>query len=109
MSRELSLMGLENELLVSVPAQLKGGQLVSFWSALMEELRCSAVGVSSVDGFLSPPGLMLANGGRVYVDLGYLESATAEDAIVKVLNQASELLEVCLDIAKDNFRTQPSA
>ncbi len=93
---EPSLFGLENELsLVSDRLELRP-QMPGLALKLIDCLRKSTVSLPCNEGSANPPGLMMENGNRIYIDdNNYVENATAEvrrPEDVLVYQRAGELL-----------------
>ena len=76
---EPTLFGLENELALGVRDPANASKLPTVVAHLIPALRRTIPSLPCNEGRGSPPGLMLANGGRIYLDgLCFVENATGE-------------------------------
>lgn len=76
---DASLLGIENELLLVADDPALRPQLPGVALKLIEWLRNETVSLPCNEGAGSPPGLMLENGNRIYIDdNNYVENASAE-------------------------------
>lgn len=76
---EPSLFGLENELALVADEPGLRPQLPGLAKLLIQQLRNETVSLPCNEGSHNPPGLMLENGNRIYIDdNNFIENATAE-------------------------------
>ncbi len=79
MMGEAMLMGLESELLLGCSSPKNRAKAAALRPALLGHLQRRIPGVPCLENHGGAPGLMLANGGRIYLDGPcYIESATPE-------------------------------
>ena len=74
----MGVIGLEEELILATPGLrdvAKRRQLAALTVGCVKEVVCA---VRCVEGANSPLGFMVENGGRIYIDGEFIESATPE-------------------------------